>query len=163
MTQEQADQAAAFMSPDSPWPKLIQSVSVVLFSAAMLFVMALLYWLLGRLVMKSDAPYMKVVEVVGIVLLVGALGKLVGGLIAYASSSLFADASLAFFLSDFDPENKFHMFLSTCNLFTFWGLGLTALGLARLFRRDFPKVLVLVVALWALFSLLVLLTGVRLS
>jgi hypothetical protein len=55
------------------------------------------------------------------------------------------------------------VFLSACNVFTFWSLGLVALGLARLFRRDFPKVLVLVLALWALFALLALLTGIRLS
>jgi hypothetical protein len=163
MTQAQADQAAQFMNPSSPWPKLIQSVSVVLLSAAMLFVMALLYWLVGKFVMKGDAPYMKVVEVVGIVLLVGALGKVVGGLMSYASSSIFADASLSFFVAEFDPENKLHVFLSACNVFTFWSLGLVALGLARLFRRDFPKVLVLVLALWALFALLALLTGIRLS
>lgn len=163
MTQAQADQASQFMNPSSPWPKLIQSVSVVLLSAAMLFVMALLYWLVGKFVMKGNAPYMKVVEVVGIVLLVGALGKVVGGMMSYASSSIFADASLAFFVGEFDPENKVHVFLSACNVFTFWSLGLVALGLARLFRKDFPKVLVLVLALWGLFALLALLTGIRLS
>lgn len=163
MTQEQADQAARFMSPDSPWPKLIQSVSIVVVTTAMLFLLALLYWMVGKLVMKGDASYMKVVEVVGIVLLVGALGRVVGGLIAYARSSLFADASLALLVSEFDMENKLHMFLSMCNLFTFWGLALTALGLSRLFRRDFPKVLVLVAAIWILFTLLALFTGIRLS
>jgi hypothetical protein len=39
------------------------------------------------------------------------------------------------------------------NVFTFWTLGVTSIGLSRLFQKDLPKVLVLVFALWILWTL----------
>jgi membrane associated rhomboid family serine protease len=44
-------------------------------------------------------------------------------------------------------------------VFTFWELSVLSLGLSSLFQRDFPKVFVLVFAIWILWSAFMLLTG----
>jgi hypothetical protein len=49
--------------------------------------------------------------------------------------------------------------MSKMNVFTFWVLAVTSIGLSKLFRRDLPKVLVLVVVLWILWTVITVFTG----
>ena len=110
--------------------------------------------------MGARAPFMKIVEVVGLTSTVRALETLATLVCVLLSGSILATPSAALLLGTFDPESALEFALSRLNPFTFWILGLTALGLAELFERDFPKVLVLIGALWFLWNLLTLLLTV---
>lgn len=163
MTAEQADQAA-FMKPDSMIFRIQQIVGIALVTPIALFLLSLAYWLLGKWGMGASAPYMKVVEVAGLTFIISIAETIVTTLLTYGMDSLFAGPNLALIvLSDYDLQNKLHMALSKVNLFTIWDLSIVSIGLSRLFQRDLPKVLVLVFALWIIWSAFTVLTGMRLG
>jgi len=154
MTQEQANQARDQMSGMGATGSLIFTyASAVLGPFFALFLGGLVFWLLGKGVMKATSPYMKVVEVVGLTFFIGTLESVVTTILAIGMNSIFASPSLALLISDFSIENKMHLLAASINVFTFWTLTVTGIGLARLFQKDVPKVLVLVFALWVLWTL----------
>jgi hypothetical protein len=163
MTQEQADRASEMMGGGSPFILIGIVVTTPIMTFAMLFLFALVYWLVGKFAMKSSAPYMKVVEVVGLTFYIGTIGRIITTAMMYLMDSLHASPSLALFVSDFDIQNKLHMALSSVNIFTIWSLVVTAIGLAKLFQRDLPKVLVLVFALAILLTGALILLGIQVS
>jgi hypothetical protein len=127
-------------------------VTAILGPVFSLFLGGLFFWLLGKTVMKATSPYMKVVEVVGLTFFITTLESVVTLILTIGMGSMFASPSLALFISDFSVENKMHALAASVNVFTFWTLGVTSIGLSRLFQRDLPKVLVLVFALWILWT-----------
>jgi hypothetical protein len=163
MTQEQMDRAYEIARPGSTWFRLAQTGGLAIVSFVLVFVLGLIYWLLGKSAMKATAPYMKVVEIVGLTLFIGMLEQVVTTLLMFALDSIHATPSLGIFVSDFDMDNKIHVALSKVNAFTLWSLSVTSIGLSKLFQRDFPKVLVLVLALWLIWSIVSLFAGIRLT
>lgn len=162
MPQDRAEQVYEdFAKPGSTMFMISQIGGTVVGSLIAVFVLALVYWLIGKTAMKATAPYMKVVEVVGLLLLIVAVEQLVTTLLMFAMDSLHATPSLGIFVSNFDMENKLHVALSKINLFTIWVLIVLSIGLSKLFQRDFPKVLVLVLVLWILWSLISIFAGFR--
>jgi hypothetical protein len=157
--EQEREQIEKFTNPSSPVRIIMGAVSVAVFMPVILFLISLVYWLLGRTAMHATAPYMKVVEVVGLTLLIGAVESVVTTAMAVGLDSLHAGPNLAVFLSDFDFNNKLHMALAKVNLFTIWSLLVTGIGLSRLFQRDLPKVLVLIFSLWILWSAFTVFTG----
>jgi hypothetical protein len=129
----------------------------------LLFGLSLIYWLLGRVSMNSHAPFTKVVEVVGITFFVNIIEGIVTGILMYALNSITATPSLALFVHNFDPGNSTHLALSLANPFRIWDLSLLSFGLSRLFQRDLAKVLVIVFALWIVWSAATILVGIRLA
>jgi hypothetical protein len=154
ITQEQANQARDQMSGMGETGTLIfKYVAAVAGPFFSLFLASLVYWLLGKGVMKATAPYMKVVEVVGLTFFIVAIESVVTTILSIGMNSIFASPSLALLISDFSIENKMHLLAASMNVFTFWTLTVTSIGLARLFQKDLPKVLVLVFALWIVWVL----------
>ncbi len=153
MTQEQANQARDMAGFGATSTMIFKYVAAVVGPFLSLFLGALVYWLLGKWVMKATAPYMKVVEVVGLTFLIASIESIVTTILSIGMNSIFATPSLALLISDFSVENKMHLLASSMNVFTFWTLTVTSIGLARLFEKDLPKVLVLVFALWILWLL----------
>lgn len=164
MSQDQADRTfEQFAKPGSAMFTISQIGGAVLGPLIMIFVVGLVYWLLGKTAMKATSPYMKVVEVVGLTLFIGVLEQIVTTLLMFAMDSVTASPSLGIFVSNYDMENKFHHALAKVNIFTFWSLAVVSVGLSKLFQRDFPKVLVLVVALWILWSVVTVVAGIRIA
>ena len=163
MTPEQADQAYEMAKPGSTWFLIGQTAGVIIAVPIVLFIITLVYWLLGKWGMKATAPYAKVLEVIGFTFLIGAVESIVTTILMFALDSLFATPSLGAFVSNFDLQNKLHLALAKANIFTIWSLAVTSIGLSKIFQRDFPKVLVLVFALWIVWSAFSILTGIRLG
>ncbi len=163
MTQDQADQAAAFTKPGSTMFMIQQVLGLIIISPVALFLLSLVYWLLGKWAMKGTAPYIKVVEVVGLTFFISIVESIVSTMLMNLMDSITASPSLALFVSNFNVEDKLHMALAKVNIFTFWDLSVISIGLSRLFQRDLPKVLVLVFALWILWSAFTVLAGIRLG
>lgn len=166
MTPEQADQARqqaeAFSNPASPIFVAFQAGALIVMTPIALFVISLLYWLLGKSIIKAQAPYMKVVEVVGLVFFITILESIVTTIMVIGLDSLHASPSLALaVLGSFSTDNKLHVALSKINAFTIWNLVVVSIGLGHLFRRDVPKVMALVFALWILWVVFTLLTGIN--
>ena len=152
ITQEMADQQIEQYGPGSTLFTITSLGGMAIVTFVAMFALGLVYWLVGKSVMKAAAPYMKVVEVIGLTYFISTLEQIVTGILVFIRGKLFSTPSLALFISDFDIENKMHAALSKVNIFTFWVLIVTAIGLARLFQRDFPKVLVIVLVLWIIWA-----------
>jgi hypothetical protein len=163
MTPEQAEQqraaAESFTNPTSVLAIAMRIGGTLITIPAMVFLIGLVYWLLGKTAMHATAPYMKVVEVVGLVLLITAVESIVTTVMAIGMDSIHAGPNLAAFVSNFDTTNKLHTALAKVNVFTIWSLLVTSIGLSKIFQRDLPKVLVLVFALWVLWTAITVSTG----
>src|SRR5512140_1295873 len=163
MTPEQAEQqreqTANFTNPTSGFAIAMRIAGTIITLPLMLFLISLVYWLLGKTAMRASAPYMTVVEVVGLVLLIAAVESIVTTVMAIGMDSIHAGPHLAVFVPNIDMTNKLHAALAKVNIFTIWSLVVTSIGLSKLFQRDLPKVLVLVFALWVLWTAITVSTG----
>jgi hypothetical protein len=97
-----------------------------------------------------------VVEVIGLVSYIGVIESIVTTILMFLTDRVTASPSLALFITDFSIDNKWHMVAAAINIFTFWNLGVVSVGLSRIFQRDFPKVLVLLAALWVIWTLAII-------
>jgi ABC-type siderophore export system fused ATPase/permease subunit len=164
MPQERADQVyEQFARPGSMMFTIFQIGAIVVGTPFFLFLLGLVYWLLGKWGLKASAPYMKVVEVIGLTFYIGALGSIITILMMVAMDSIYASPSLAVFVSNFSMENKLHLALAKVNVFTIWTLVVVSIGLAKIFQRDYPKVLTLILALWVLWFALAIILGINLG
>lgn len=134
--------------PGSPFFAAFSVVGSAAAVFAQLFALGLVFWLLGRSIMKANVPYMSVVEVVGLALPITALEHIVTSALMIILKSNAATPSLALILPVFDPRNAFHVLLAEINAFTLWTLAVVSIGLSQIFQRDTAKVTVLVFALW---------------
>jgi hypothetical protein len=155
MTPEQANQAREQAEQfTSPTIMLVgQVVTSVIGPFIGLVVLGLIYWLLGKWGMKSDAPYVKVLEVVGLTNFISVLEKIITLIMQFSMDSIFAAPNAGLFISKISTLNPWHMFAMSMDVFTFWTLAIIGVGLSKLFQRDFPKVLVLVVAVWLIWTI----------
>jgi hypothetical protein len=154
MTQEQADMVVSKnpAQPGSPLFMIFGSVGAAIFTAAMLFGFALVFWLVGKWIFKAPATYGKVVEVVGLSMYISVLGSIITLLLVVAMGSIYATPSLALAVSHFNPEDKIHKLLSSINVLTFWYLAVISIGLGKLFSVSTTKALAAVGVLWALWT-----------
>jgi hypothetical protein len=164
MSPEQAEQARkayeSFMKPGSMWFTISQIGGIAVMTPIALLAISLLYWLIGKTAMSAQAPYGKVVEVIGLTFFISIAEQVVTTLLMVIVDNIHATPSAALaVLAQFNPENKLHLALAKLNVFTFWDLSVVSIGLSRLFQRDLPKVLVLVFALWLLWSVATVLAG----
>lgn len=163
MSQQEADQTRSFATPGSAPFEIFLGFLMVIAVALLLFGLSLIYWLLGRLGMDSDAPFIKVVELVSITFFVNTIEGIVTAGLMMATRSITATPSLALFAPGLDPESSTFLALALANPFRVWDLSLMSIGLSRLFQRDLPKVAVIVFALWIVWSVATVLVGIRLA
>jgi len=162
-TKEEAELQYERFGPGSLLFTIVSLGGLIITPCVTLFALGLLYWLIGRSAMTASAPYMKVIEIVGLTYLVRTLESIAATILMLVTESIYATPSLALLvLAEFDMDNLLHLALSRMNVFTFWILYLTSMGLSHLYQRDFPKVLVLILSLWILWSLGTLFLGVDL-
>jgi Yip1 domain len=160
MTQQQADQALEMTQKfTGPMMKIFGSIAAVVVSFVRLFWWALVLWLMGRWFFKVQFPYMKAVEVVGLSSMIAVLGGIVALLLMLILGKMFASASLALLVSDFDMTNKKHFLLGAVNLFNFWMVAVMGLGLARVTGQPSGRAMLLFFAYWIAMSLALIAVG----
>jgi hypothetical protein len=163
LSQQEAEQARTFATPGSGPFEIFLTFLMVIAVPLLLFILSLVYWMLGRTSMNSNAPFTKVVELVGITFYVNTIEGIVTALLMFATRSITATPSLALFAPSLDPDSSTFLALTMVNPFRIWDLALMSFGLSRLFQRDLPKVMVIVFALWAVWSAATIMVGIRLS
>jgi len=155
LTQAQADQALAAMDKFAgpAMMKIFGSVGAVFGSFAHIFWWAFVLWLMAQLIFKTKIPYLKAAEVAGLTTMILVLGAVVTILLTVITGKLGMTPSLALTIGDFDIKNKVHLLLAAVNIFSFWQIGVSACGLARLTGKPFSKALLLVLLYWLAFTL----------
>jgi hypothetical protein len=151
LTRAQADWLRLFMTPGTGQFFVIQLVGTAATAAGALALSALILWQLARTVLNRTMPYTRALEVVGLAFVVGIVERIVSTTLIAATGSLFATPGPGLLLLG-QPASKTFLLLSSINLFTLWEIGVAGIGLARLCDRDAAKVLVLLYALWLLWT-----------
>jgi hypothetical protein len=160
MTQQQADQALAAMERFSgPMMKVFGAISAVVMSFARLFWWGLVLWLLGRWFLKAHFPYLKAVEIAGLSSMIVVLGGIVALLLMVIFGKMFASASLALLVNEFDMTNKKHFLLGAVNVFNFWLVAVMGLGLARVSGASSTRAILVVLGYWIAMSLALIAAG----
>ena len=156
ITAGQASAIRSFVTPGSAGFYLLQIVGTTAVTIIVLVLLAALLWLLTRSVLGRTAPFRKVLEVSGLSFIIGILERLVTTALVAATGSIFATPGPGVFLVH-APQGHLFIALSSINLFTIWEIGVLSAGLAALTGRDRPKVFVLLLSLWVLWTLVMLL------
>lgn len=132
------EQAAAIEASSQPKSNLKYTLGPTAGAAVVAFASpfwgALLIWIVGAKVLKGGFSYVKAVEVAGLANMVDVVGAIVRALLILAFGSLYASASPALLLKDFDWMNSAHIALASVDLFAIWLCVVRGLGMARLGR-----------------------------
>jgi hypothetical protein len=158
MSQAQEDQALQVMEKFAG-PTLMAifgSVGIVIYGFASIFGWALVLWLAGRWLFKTQFDYLKALEVAGLSSLITALGMVITTLLAVILGRLYAGPSLALLVGDFDPTNRGHLLLGAVNGINLWHAGVLAVGLAKLSGTPTVKTATAVFGFWVLIELLLI-------
>jgi hypothetical protein len=151
MTREQTEKAVETMAP---FIKAFAAVAAVLASVGGLLLVSLGLWGVSSLVWKAQAPFSKVLEVVGLSSMITVLGGVVWALLLVATGNLMASAGPILLVDKPDPANLNHQLLAAVNVITLWYVGVLAVGMARITRKP-----VAVTAAWTFAGWLVLRGG----
>jgi hypothetical protein len=150
ITQKQADQQMAmiekFMSPQVY--KVFGILGTLFAQPGMLFLMALIFWMIGRFAFHADFEYMKAVEAVGLAMMIVIPGAIVAMLLAVIYGNLAMTPGPALLVSHFDQTNPVHVLLSSLNVVFIWYIAVLAIALARLSRTSFVKAALWGFGLW---------------
>ncbi len=161
ITQAQADQATEAMNKimgPVVW-KVAGAVGAVFYTVLRMLWWALVLMLLGRMLFKTPLGYGKCLEVVGLALMISALGTLVTVLLQVNFAKMFATPSLALAISDFDANRKSHLVLGAINVFSIWQVGVFSVGLAKLTGSPFLRAAWVVFAYWVLQESFLIIAG----
>jgi hypothetical protein len=158
ITQQQADEQLDQMKErmndmNAPASIAIRTVSIIVMSFITFFIVLTLYFVVSKFVLKGEgdyktamtayglAGYISALHIVGIIILSLVLSKMVTGL------------SIAAFMNT-DEMGLGTYILSKLEIFTLWGLFVTATGLSKMFRAKsatgYYAALFGIYALWSL-------------
>lgn len=165
MTQEQMDNAVEKnpAKPGSPMFLIFGSVGVAFAMAVILFLYTLVYWIVGKLVLKSPLGYGKILEVNGLAMYIVPISTLLTMVTVVAMGSLHAQPSAALLVPDFDIENKTHKLLAALNILEFWALYITAVGLGKVWNVSLGKSLGVVGGIFVVWTAIKIFTGLNLG
>jgi hypothetical protein len=150
-TQKQADDAMEatekYLTPMVV--KVFGIIFTVLGTGAGLFLSALFVWLIGRFGLKGQLGYMTAVEVVGLAMMISALGTIIAMLLAVIYGNPAMKPSPMLLLSHFDDHNRVHVLLSALDVTTLWYLAVLSVGLGQVSGRSFARAAAWIYGLWA--------------
>lgn len=155
---EDADRQLALLQPGMPLFTALSIAGPALWGLGMVFALSLLYWLIGRSAMHAFAPYMKVVEVVGLASLISVIELCVSTGLILATGTLMITPTAAALFPSVAQDSLLYALLLKANPFSVWLVIVTSIGLARLFARDVPKVIVLILSLWIVWTVAMVMT-----
>ena len=148
ITQQQADQGAAFMERFGPLMMRIgASVAITVMAFGLPFFWGFIIWLLGVKVFKADFDYMKGVEAAGLANIIYALAGIVGTLVSLAMGR-FVYLSAAFPIKEFDFTNKQHFALAAINPLYLWFAVVIATAISVLSGASWAKAVAYVLGIW---------------
>ncbi len=152
MTQEQADQITEQMGATGGLQKIFSAIGIMIGVLIVFFLVALLYWLLVRFVMRGDMTFTMLLSVYGLTAYISVVDQLLSILLGYALNNFYATVSPTVFLTP-DLTSPLYKILGALNPLSIWGYFLFALGLHHAAYLSKAKAFGLVFGLWVLWVL----------
>ena len=128
-------------------------VGVIIVTLIVVFVMAGVVHLLMKM-LGGKGKFRHARAVVGWSMLIAALGSLVKLPLMIAKNSMVVETGPSLFFKNLEPSDRLFKFLSSFDIFTIWGMVVTAIGLAIVYRISKGKAWVAVAILWILVILI---------
>ncbi|MBI5645738.1 MAG: YIP1 family protein [Ignavibacteriae bacterium] len=152
ITQEQADQFSEQMGSMGGLQKIFSAIGVMIGVPIVFFLVALVYWLLVRFVMRGDISFTMLLSVYGLTAYISIVDQLLSILLGYALNNFYATLSPAAFLTP-DLASPVYKLLSNLNPLSIWAYFLFALGLHHAGYLSKAKAFGLVFGLWIVWVL----------
>ena len=151
MTREQADKALEVMEKfrGPTVMKIMGSIGAVVTNVFMMFFVALILWLLGKVLFKGHLTYMQAVETNGLATMINVVGGIITMLVVVNTGNLMITPGPALLIGEFSDKNLVHLSLTAINLVTLWYIAVLAIGLARLSGASLVKATLCLFGLWA--------------
>ncbi len=164
MTQEQADQAIdgiekqmEFMRGPIGW--VINIVSTLIFGFIFFFIIAGIYFLFVKFILKGEGSYQHVLVANGLTSYISMIQVLIGGILTFLLGKIVMDTSVANFI-DLEKGSIVKFFLSKVDPLSIWAYSVLSIGLAKLNRaQSNTPYFILVFTLWILGGLLFFFLG----
>jgi len=157
MTQADADKAMVFISK---FTAIMAGIGGLCWAGGGVFLWAFGLWLLARFIFKANISYMKLVEVVSLAGMISVLHQVVLLLMRINLGNPSSTTSLALVVGEMDPQNPLHMVLAMLDLFVIWYLIVLSVGVSKLARAPFGRVLFSLTFAWLVVQLFLILLSV---
>ncbi|MEO6694808.1 MAG: Yip1 family protein [Ignavibacteria bacterium] len=152
MTKEDSEKAMESMNPAGIFFKGVAFGGSVIGPFLMLIILSVVY-VLGLKVMKSDVDFTNVLNVVGLALLIFALGNLISTVISVLRGEM-STLGPALLFNEVSAGKKAYALLSKIDVFTIWFYAVVSIGLSKLGRIEMYKAAILAFGVWIIYSLL---------
>ncbi len=158
ITQEQADTAIEQMEQFGGMTKIIAPIGAAIGYVAVFFILALVYWLIVRFLMKGDTTYSLVLSVVGLSAFISAIDQIISILLMVVTGNAMANLSPALFMQG-DTQNKLFLLMLVLAPISIWAQYVIGIGFAKTANISTAKGLIASFIVWFLFALLTVTTG----
>jgi hypothetical protein len=164
ITQEQADKALEnseksieFMKKPVGW--VINITSTILFGFTFFFLIAGIYFLFTKFILKGEGTYLHVLVASGLTSYISMIQVIIAGVLSLLLGKIIMDTSVAN-LFEFEKGTLVRFFASKIDPLSIWAYSVLAIGLTKLNNAQNSKpYFILVFALWILGGLLFFFLG----
>ncbi len=155
---EQMDRMRKFMGGGSI-QMVIAMVGIFVGGFILFFILAGIYFLFARFVLKGEGNYLSVLVPYGLVSYIAIIGVVIATILAFLMNRYFLDISLASIL-DSDKSTFIGFILDKLNIISIWVFVVFGIGLAKMFKsKNTTKYVVTVLCIWFFGSLILFFIG----
>lgn len=152
MTQEQSEKAMESMNPSGILFKIITFGGAVIGPFIMLLLLGVVY-LIGLKVLKAHVDFTNILNVVGLALIIVAVGNLLSVVISILRGDL-SSIGLGLLMSEESVGKKVYALVSKLDIFSIWFYAVVSIGLSKTGRIDFSKSATLVFGVYIIYVML---------
>lgn len=153
MTQEQVDQQAKFMG--GTFGHVIRSVSILIFGFVFFLIIAGIYFIFSKFVLKGDGSYTSSLAANGLTIYIALFSIIVATILSLLFGRMLQDISVASLLN-MEKSSFLGWLLSFVDIFAIWGYSVLSIGLAKMFKaQSTSKYFIMVFGLWFVWKLIV--------
>ncbi len=165
MSREQADvsieQSLKFVSPKSVLFQVFGYIGTIVMPFVILFLLSLVYLVIFK-IMKTDFEYVKLLNVIGLSMIVTAIGSIVAIVLSIIVGD-FTNLSPGLILNESMVGKGLYSFLSKLDVFTIWFFVLMAIGLSKITKIELKKSYIIVFSIWIVYVAISTFTSVKFS
>ena len=144
---EQMDRVRKFMGGGS-LQLVISMVGIFVGGFIVFFILAGIYFLFARFLLKGEGNYLSVLVPSGLVSYIAIIGVVIATILAFLMNRYFLDISLASIL-DSDKTTFLGFILDKINVISIWVYIVLGIGLAKMFKsKNTTKYVVTVLCIW---------------
>jgi Yip1 domain len=151
LTKLEADKVETNMNSISDTMIVFTVAGGVIIIPLFYFGCALLLWLANKIIFKSSAVYIKILELFGITTWINILGRIFSIALMLAFSTVAATPSPALaVLGSYNSTNIIHRILTGFNIFAIWEVIVVGIGLGKISGKSSGKGIIVAFIVWIL-------------